>query len=41
MAKNVRYNAAEHIAAGTDADPYLRPAFAAGDRGGFPGVGVL
>jgi len=32
MAKNVRYNAAEHIAAGTDADPYLRPAFAAGDR---------
>jgi putative colanic acid biosynthesis acetyltransferase WcaF len=32
MAKNVRYNAAEHIAAATAADPYLRPAFAASDR---------
>jgi putative colanic acid biosynthesis acetyltransferase WcaF len=32
MAKNVRYNAAEHIAATTARDPYLRPAFAASDR---------
>ncbi|HUD22784.1 MAG TPA: hypothetical protein VMQ60_08055 [Acidobacteriaceae bacterium] len=32
MAKNVRYNAMEHIPAATAADPYLRPAFAAGDR---------
>jgi putative colanic acid biosynthesis acetyltransferase WcaF len=32
MAKNVRYNAAEHIATATAADPYLRPAFAVSDR---------
>jgi putative colanic acid biosynthesis acetyltransferase WcaF len=32
MAKDVHYNAAERIPAGTAADPYLRPAFAASDR---------
>ena len=32
MAKQVHYNAAEHIAAKTAEDPYLRPAFAASDR---------
>ena len=32
MAKQVHYNSAEHIAAETAADPYLRPAFAASDR---------
>jgi len=32
MAKHVHYNAAEHIAAESSADPYLRPAFAASDR---------
>ena len=32
MAKDVHYNAAEHIAAETAADPYLRPSFAASDR---------
>jgi putative colanic acid biosynthesis acetyltransferase WcaF len=32
MAKDVRYNAAEHIPAETAADPYQRPAFAASDR---------
>lgn len=32
MAKNVRYNAAEYMAAATASDPYLRPAFSAGDR---------
>ena len=32
MAKQPDYNASEHIAPGTAADPYLRPAFAARDR---------
>jgi putative colanic acid biosynthesis acetyltransferase WcaF len=32
MAKEVHYNAAEHIPAETAADPYLRPAFSSGDR---------
>ncbi len=32
MAKEVHYNAAEHIPADTAADPYLRPAFSLGDR---------
>jgi putative colanic acid biosynthesis acetyltransferase WcaF len=32
MVKDVHYNAAEHIAAETAADPYLRPAFATTDR---------
>ncbi len=32
MAKEAHYNAADHISAETAADPYLRPAFAAGDR---------
>jgi len=32
MAKQAQYNAAEHIAAKTAADPYRRPAFAASDR---------
>jgi len=32
MAKDVHYNAAEHIAAATAVDPYLRPAFAKNDR---------
>jgi len=32
MAKDVHYNAADHIPAETAADPYLRPAFRAGDR---------
>lgn len=32
MAKQVHYNAAEHISADTAADPYLRPAFSSGDR---------
>ena len=32
MARHAHYNAAEHIPAETAADPYLRPAFAAGDR---------
>ena len=32
MAKDVHYNAADHIPAATAADPYLRPAFATGDR---------
>jgi putative colanic acid biosynthesis acetyltransferase WcaF len=32
MAKDVHYNAADHIPAETAADPYLRPAFPASDR---------
>jgi len=32
MAKDVHYNAADHIPAETAADPYLRPAFHASDR---------
>ncbi len=32
MAKQAHYNAADHIAADTAADPYLRPAFSAGNR---------
>jgi putative colanic acid biosynthesis acetyltransferase WcaF len=32
MAKQIHYNAAEHISADTAADPYLRPAFSASDR---------
>jgi putative colanic acid biosynthesis acetyltransferase WcaF len=32
MAKEVHYNAAEHISAETAADPYLRPAFSLRDR---------
>jgi putative colanic acid biosynthesis acetyltransferase WcaF len=32
MAKDVHYNAAEHVPAEAAADPYLRPAFAASDR---------
>ena len=32
MPKQVYYNAAEHIAADTAADPYLRPAFSFSDR---------
>lgn len=32
MAKEVHYNAADHIPAETAADPYLRPAFSSGDR---------
>ena len=32
MAKQVHYNAAEHISAETAADPYLRPAFSLGNR---------
>ena len=32
MAKQVHYNAAEHIPAETAADPYLRPAFSLGNR---------
>ena len=32
MAKQVHYNAAEHISADTAADPYLRPAFSRGNR---------
>jgi putative colanic acid biosynthesis acetyltransferase WcaF len=32
MPKEAHYNAAEHIAAETAADPYFRPAFAASDR---------
>ena len=32
MAKEAHYNAAEHIAPETAADPYFRPAFAAQDR---------
>jgi putative colanic acid biosynthesis acetyltransferase WcaF len=32
MAKDVYYNAADHIAARPSADPYLRPAFVASDR---------
>jgi putative colanic acid biosynthesis acetyltransferase WcaF len=32
MAKQIYYNAADHIAEGTAADPYLRPAFSLSDR---------
>lgn len=32
MAKDLQYNAAEHISEKTAIDPYLRPAFAASDR---------
>ena len=32
MARQVHYNAADHIPAETAADPYLRPAFSLGDR---------
>jgi putative colanic acid biosynthesis acetyltransferase WcaF len=32
MAKDAHYNAADHISPETAADPYLRPAFSAGDR---------
>jgi len=32
MPKNPHYNAADHIPTSTDPDPYLRPAFPAGDR---------
>jgi putative colanic acid biosynthesis acetyltransferase WcaF len=32
MAKDVHYNAADHIPAETATDPYLRPASRAGDR---------
>lgn len=32
MAKNLQYNAAEHISAEIAPDPYVRPAFAANDR---------
>jgi putative colanic acid biosynthesis acetyltransferase WcaF len=32
LAKQVHYNAAEHISAETAADPYLRPAFSLGNR---------
>ena len=32
MAKQIHYNAADHIAAETAADPYLRPAFTLSDR---------
>ncbi len=32
MARQIHYNAAEHIAAETAADPYARPAFSAGNR---------
>ena len=32
MAKQVYYNAADHVAEDTAADPYLRPAFSLGDR---------
>ena len=32
MAKQVYYNAADHIAEDTATDPYLRPAFSLGDR---------
>ncbi len=32
MPKQIHYNAAEHIAADTAADPYLRPAFTVGNR---------
>jgi putative colanic acid biosynthesis acetyltransferase WcaF len=32
LAKQAEYNAAEHIAPETAADPYLRPAFSASDR---------
>jgi len=33
MAKDVRYNAADRIPADATGDPYVRPAFAASDRG--------
>lgn len=32
MPRQIHYNAAEHISAETAADPYLRPAFSAGNR---------
>ena len=32
MARQIHYNAAEHISAETAADPYLRPAFSRSDR---------
>ena len=32
MPKQIHYNAADHIPAGTAADPYLRPAFSVRDR---------
>ncbi|MBS1823183.1 MAG: putative colanic acid biosynthesis acetyltransferase [Acidobacteria bacterium] len=32
MPKQIHYNAAEHISAQTDADPYLRPAFSLANR---------
>ena len=32
MARQIHYNAAEHISAETAADPYLRPAFSVGNR---------
>ena len=32
MARQIHYNAAEHISADTAADPYLRPAFQSGSR---------
>jgi putative colanic acid biosynthesis acetyltransferase WcaF len=32
MAKEIHYNAAEHISSDTAADPYLRPAFSLGNR---------
>jgi putative colanic acid biosynthesis acetyltransferase WcaF len=32
MARQVHYNAAEHISAESAADPYLRPAFSLGNR---------
>jgi putative colanic acid biosynthesis acetyltransferase WcaF len=32
MSRQIHYNAAEHIAAETAADPYLRPAFSLGNR---------
>ena len=39
MAKEVHYNAAEHISAETAADPYLRPAFSLRDDcGGWCGI---
>lgn len=32
MAKQIHYNASEHISPGSAADPYLRPAFSSGNR---------
>ena len=32
MAKHLYYHAAEHVAADTARDPYLRPAFSVQDR---------